>query len=45
MFFNLWFGERLYYIYIEKGRLSVKSVLIIGCGMVCVGYAALQFLL
>ena len=33
------------YLYIEKGRLSVKSVLIIGWGMVCVGYAALQFLL
>ena len=32
-------------LYIEKGRLSVKSVLIIGWGMVCVGYAALQFVL
>lgn len=33
------------YLYIEKGRLSVKNVLIIGWGMVCVVYAALQFLL
>lgn len=33
------------YLYIEKGRLSVKNVLIIGWGMVCVGYAALLFLL
>ncbi len=43
--FDFWFGECLYYLYIEKGRLSVKSVLIIGWGMVCVSYAALQFLL
>ena len=44
VFFNFFANFYTIFIY-RKGRLSVKSVLIIGWGMVCVGYAALLFLL